>query len=109
MLSGLLESARELRNPLTVGYSALLSFWLVGGEAINEAALEDPLGRRILAALDSTGDAVEFALYTFAAAMIGSLLWNSGVSRFIRFLSAQAGHPDWDAMVEEAREAVRRY
>jgi hypothetical protein len=109
LFSGLLASARELRNPLTVGYAALLAFWLVAGEAVNEAALEDPLGRRLISALDSMGDAAAIGLYTFAAAMIGSLLWSAGVSRFVRFLSVRAGHPDWDAMIEEARGAVRRY
>lgn len=109
MLSGLLASARELRNPLTVGFSALLAFWLVAGEAVNEAALADPLGRRLVLALESMGDPVELALYTFAAAMVGSLLWNGAVQRMVRSLSVLAGHPDWDGMIEEAREAVRRY
>lgn len=109
MFHGLLASARELRNPLLVGYSAMLAFWLLAGEAVNEAALADPLGRRLVGALDSSGDATKFALYTFAAAMIGSLLWNGGVSRLVRFLSVRAGHPDWDALINEAREAIRRY
>lgn len=109
MFSDLLASARELRNPLMIGYAALFAFWLLAGDKVNEAALADPLGRRLVSALDSAGGASELALSTFAAAMIGSLLWNSGVSRLVRFLSARAGHPDWDAMIEEARGTVRRY
>lgn len=104
-----MASTRELRNPLTIGYAALFSFWIVAGDAVNDAALADPLGRRLLAALDSAGSAFELAFYTFAAAMIGSLLWNGGVSRLVRFLAIRAGHPDWNSMIDEARDAVRRY
>lgn len=109
MLTGLLASARELRNPLTVGYSAMLVFWLVAGEKATDAARNDALGRRIIAGLDSVGPTASLALWTFAAAMIGSLLWNGGLSRFVRFLSVRARHPDWDALIEDAKQAVQRY
>lgn len=109
MLSDLLASARELRNPLTVGYSALLTFWLIAGEAVGQAARANSLGRRLVTALDSMGEATKLALLTFVAALIGSLLWSVAVSRLVRFLSMRSGHPDWTAMIEEAREAVRRY
>jgi hypothetical protein len=109
MLTGLLASARELRNPLTVGYSAMLVFWLVAGEEAIDAARNDALGRRIVTGLDSIGAGANLALCTFAAAIIGSLMWNGGVSRFVRFLSFRARHPDWDGMIEEAKQAVQRY
>jgi hypothetical protein len=87
----------------------MLVFWLVAGEEATDAARNDALGRRIIGGLDSIGPAANIALCTFAAAMVGSLLWNGGVSRFVRFLSARAHHPDWDSMIGEARQAVRRY
>jgi len=109
VLSGLLTSARELRNPLTVGYSLLISFWLVAGEAVDAAARRDPLGRRLLAGLDSIGDGARLALVTFAAAIVGSVLWNFGIARLVRFLSAISRHPDWPKFIDEARNAVRNY
>jgi len=109
VLSGLLASARELRNPLTLGYAALFAFWLLAGEAINDAALADPLGRRLVTAVESIGSPAQLALVTFVAAMVGSLLWSSGASRLVRFLSVRAGHPDWDAMIDEARQVLRQY
>lgn len=109
MLTGLLASARELRNPLTVGYSALFAFWLVAGEETTAAARNDALGRRIIAGLDSMGATANFALCTFAAAMVGSVLWNGGGSRLVRLLSSRARHPDWDNMIEDARKEVKRH
>ncbi len=109
MLSGWLASARELRNPLTIGYSVTLTFWLLAGEAVHEATRADPLGRRILAALDSLPDAAKLALLTFIATMLGSILWNSVVSRLVKSLSSRAGHPDWEGLIDEARAAVRHY
>lgn len=109
MLTGLLATARELRNPLTVGYSALLVFWLLAGDRLSDAARKDALGRRLIAGLDSLGSATNVALITFAAAMIGSVLWNVGVSRLVRILSARAHHPDWDALIEEAKATVKRF
>lgn len=109
MLRDLLASARELRNPLTVGYSALLAAWLAVGEAVSRAARSDVLGERLLTAVDSMGEAAKLALATFAAAVVGSLLWNAFVSRLVRSISLRAGHPDWGALIREARLAVQRY
>lgn len=109
MLTGLLASARELRFPLTVGYSALLSSWLLFGEGLADAARRDALGRRLLTALDSLGGTAEFGLYTFVAAMIGSVLWHAGVARLVRYLGVRGGHPNWQQMIDEARTAARRY
>jgi hypothetical protein len=105
----LLASARELRNPLTVGYSALLSSWLLFGEELAAAARRDALGRRLLTALDSLGDAAEIGLYTFVAAVIGSVLWHGGVARLVRYLGVRGGHPNWPGLIDEARSAARRY
>lgn len=109
MLTGLLASARELRNPLTVGYAVLFSFWLLVGDTLEAAARRDVLGRRLLTALDSLGDAAELALYTFVAAMVGSVLWHGGVARLVRFVGVRGGHPDWPRLIDEARQAMRRY
>ncbi len=109
MLTGLLASARELRFPLTVGYAALLSSWLLFGEELAQAARRDALGRRLLIALDSLGGTAELGLYTFVAAMLGSVLWNAGVARLVRYLGVRGGHPDWQRMIDEARTAARRY
>lgn len=109
VLTGLLASARELRNPLTIGYSALLTPWLVAGEELNAAAQDNPLGRRLLGALDAIGEATTLALITFVAAIIGSILWHSGVARLVRFSAVRSGHPDWPALIDEAKDSVRRY
>ncbi len=109
MLTGLLASARELRNPLTVGFSALFSAWLFFGEQMEVAARSDALGRRLLNALDSLGDTAELALYTFVAAMIGSVLWHGGVARLVRYLGVRGRHPNWQGLIDEARSVVRRY
>lgn len=109
MFAGLLASARELRFPLTVGYSALLTVWLLFGEPLEAAARNDPLGRRLLAALDSLGSPAELGVITFAAAMIGSVIWNAAVRRLVRFITAKAGHPRWQDLIDEAREAAKSY
>jgi hypothetical protein len=109
VLTGLLASVRELRNPLTVGYSTLFAVWVLAGDHIEKVARQDELGRRILLALDSMGDGAELALYTFLAAMLGSLLWNALVARLVGWLAKAADHPDWDSLIEEASAAVRRY
>ena len=109
MLSGLLASARELRNPLTVGYSVLVSLWLVVGEALNAAARQDPLGRRLLGALDAAGDGTQLALLTFTAAIVGSVFWNLAVARLVQFIATTSRHPDWSSFIEEAKDAVRSY
>lgn len=109
MLTGLLASARELRNPLTVGYAAATTLWLLAGDGIAEAARQDELGRRIIGLLDSMGDAGEFAAYTFVAAMLGSLLWNAAIARLVDWLAVAADHPDWQSLIEDASDEVRRY
>jgi hypothetical protein len=109
VLTGLLASVRELRNPLTVGYAALFSLWLLVGDDLEAAARRDALGRRLLIALDSLGDAAELALYTFIAAMVGSLLWHVVVARLVRFIGVWGGHPNWPQLIDQAREAMRRY
>lgn len=109
MFANLLASARELRFPLTVGYSALFAVWLLFGEPLAAAARNDPLGSRLLAALDSLGSAAEIGIITFAAAMVGSVLWHAGVARLVRFIAAKGGHPDWRELVDEARGVARAY
>lgn len=109
MFANLLASARELRFPLTVGYAALFTVWLVLGESLAAAARSDPLGQRMLAALHSLGSAAEIGIITFAAAMVGSVLWHLGVARLVRFIASKAGHPDWPKLVDQAREAAREY
>ena len=109
MFTGLLASARELRFPLTIGYSALLTVWLLFGEPLAAAARNDALGRRLLAALDSLGSPAELGIITFGAAMVGSILWHAAVARLVRFIAAKAGHPDWQELIDEAREAARRH
>ncbi|MCA0143427.1 hypothetical protein [Blastococcus sp. LR1] len=109
MLTGLLASARELRNPLTVGYSAVFSCWIVAGEELAASARSDQLGARLLVALDSIGPVAQVALVTFLAAIVGSVLWNAGVARLVRFLAAVSRHPDWPKYIDEAKEAVRAY
>ncbi|MFP7761871.1 hypothetical protein [Marisediminicola sp. LYQ85] len=109
VLTGLLASARELRFPLTVGYSALLSVWLLFGEVLAAAARKDALGRRVLTALDSLGGTAEVGLYTFVAAMLGSVLWHGGVARLVRYIAARGGHPNWEEMIDQARRAARQY
>lgn len=109
MLTGLLASARELRNPLTVGYSVLFTVWLLWGEEWQESAQDDALGRRLLDALGATGGASELALVTFVAAIVGSILWYGVIARLTRAVSVLFRHPDWPALIEQAREEVRRY
>lgn len=109
VITGLVESARELRNPLTVGYSTLLTMWILVGDDLRNAAERSQLGRRLIDALASLGGAFELALATFVAAIVGSILWNGGLARSVPFLMRRPGHPDWGAFIDEARMAVRRY
>lgn len=109
MFANLLASARELRFPLTIGYSALFAAWILFGVPVSAAARSDPLGSRMLLALDSLGSAAELGIITFVAAMVGSVLWHAGVARLVRFIAAKGGHPDWRALIDEASEVARRY
>lgn len=107
--NALIASARELRNPLTAGYAALVTFWVLAGEEARAAADQDALGRRLLDALNIIGWAGEFGLYTFIAALAGSLLWRVGLARIVNGLAKLNRHPDWSAFIDEAKDAVRRY
>ncbi|MDT0276134.1 hypothetical protein [Blastococcus goldschmidtiae] len=60
-------------------------------------------------AVDSIGDAGQLALYTFVAAIVGSVLWNMGIAKLNRALTTLNGHPDWPAFIDQAKQAVRDY
>jgi hypothetical protein len=105
----LIESARELRNPLVLGYAALFSLWIWLGESVADTARRSDLGVRLLDGLHSLGSASELALVSFVAAMIGSVLWSGGVSRLVAWLMRRLDHPDWDQLVSVARARVQRY
>lgn len=109
MVTDVLASARQLRNPLTVGYAALITIWLLFGEPLSEAAKSDELGRRLLNGFASFGGAAELALITFVASIIGSVLWHAGMSRLVQHLSRIDRHPSWPALIDEARSAVKDY
>lgn len=109
MFAGLLASARELRFPLTVGYAALFATWVLFGEPIEAAARNDPLGLRLLSALESLGSPAEIGIITFAAAMLGSVLWNGAVRRLVSLIARKSGHPNWQELIDEARKAARSY
>ena len=109
MITNLLASARELRFPLTVGYGALFTIWLLFGEPLSAAAWADPLGRRLLTAVDDLGSPAEIGLITFFAAMLGSLLWHGGVARLTRYISAANEHPNWPDLIDQSRKAAREY
>jgi hypothetical protein len=105
----LLTSARELRFPLTIGYAVLLTIWVLFGEDLAAAARRDALGQRLLAALDSLGTATVIGIVTFAAGMLGSLLWHVAIARLVRFISVRNGHPNWSQLTEDARQTARLY
>lgn len=109
MFANLLESVRRLRFPLTVGYAALLTVWILAGQQLAVAAWNDPLGARFLGALDSLGPAAKVGIITFVAAMLGSVIWHVGFARLVKFIEVRASHPDWQELVDEARNAARTY
>ncbi|GAA4107383.1 hypothetical protein GCM10022215_00200 [Nocardioides fonticola] len=109
MLTALLSSARELRNPLTVGYATLISLWVLCGPSVQRRVADDELGRRLLIAFDDLGDAGRIAIYTFVASMVGSLMWNSFFQRLTAWISQRAHHPDWDSLIAEARQILKDY
>lgn len=109
MFTELIESARELRSPLVVGYSLLFTVWLTVGERIDRAVAGSPLASRLRDGFHELGSAGKVALVTFAAAMLGGLVWNVVVERVIERLKLVFHHPDWDAWIMQALEQVRRY
>lgn len=109
MFADLIDSARELRNPLTVGYSVLFTLWIWFGDAVKRDTSHSELAVRLRDGLASLGNGTKLALVTFVAAMIGSVLWTGVVQRLVAVLMRRFDHPDWDAYIEAARTQVQRY
>lgn len=109
VFTDLIDSAREIRSPLAIGYSLLFSSWLSLDHTFEQAFGATPLGQRLDNAFEGLGDATSFAIVTFVAAMLGSLVWNLGVERLIAYLQHQLHHPDWGEWIASAQRAVRDY
>jgi hypothetical protein len=109
MFIELLDSARELRSPLAVGYGALAILWISFGNWISGALGRDPLAVRIQGGFHSLGAATTFAIVTFVAAMLGSAIWTFCLRRFVRNLTRKLDHPDWARWIDEAKREVHEY
>ncbi len=109
MFKSLIDSAREIRSPLVLGYSALFSLWLVVGEPWGERVAGSDLGGRLEDLFTGMGSTGQVALVTFAASMLGSLLWNGGTRALVAWLQKVLGHPNWDEWVARARRNLVDY
>jgi hypothetical protein len=109
MLTDLVTSAKELRSPLVLGYSLLFTAWLLLRDNISKATSSSSLAAGIQDGIESLGGAGELALITFAAAMLGSLVWNVGIARVVAALKRTFHHPDWHLWIQQAQDTVREY
>lgn len=109
MFIELLDSAREIRSPLAAGYGALAALWIIFGEWVATSVASDPLGMRLTKGFNGLGAATTFALVTFLAAMLGSVIWHLFLKRAVRKLHKILKHPDWKRWIEVAEKAVDRH
>ena len=109
MFTELAESARELRNPLAVGYGILFLAWLLFYDSVSEFASNSAIAERMLDLVDDLGSVSGFALLTFLASVIGSPVWNMIVEPLVKRVQAKSFNPDWGDFVEDAKERVKAY
>lgn len=109
MFAELIESVRELRSPLVIGYGILFTIWLWFAEGLDQALSTSDLGQRLRDGFSDLGSASTLALITFAAGMIGSLVWRLFFEDLIVLLQRLFKHPNWDDLTSRAIRTVKEY
>jgi hypothetical protein len=74
MLANLLPGLRELRTPLTIGWTWLAALWLAFGELLPPREQAAGIVLSLYQAADVLGDATVLGVVTFIAYLLGSLL-----------------------------------
>ena len=106
----MIDGARELRAPLTVGFCTIFTAWAAVVGRLPARSEADTMTLRIVDLWSAAGTSAQLALLTVAALFLGSMILRlRAVKSVLRKSQSVRNRPDWEGFVGDVLDEARNY